>query len=472
MPSIDIDNALSLDAANAIVDGFCAFEGIDRRYYPRLDEKKGEISPRFQWKICLLEKADHYTAFLIQHPDTKDEKKAAVGIYNDSANHPENFERPIETLGFDGVEPRNYFKQTPGSNDCGFCSAFVVIEAMKHVEQQLKDHKDDHRPSLATFVPTTNPFQEETRIIARMQSAFYLNCRYLKLDLEIKALEKEEDYSLDAIAKIKAMKKQRTDYASTLSPKNDYKTLHELFEQTRIQLFEQTGALLSLTDNEFKAFVGKHVSSRRFSFLSILLYQNIILYLLLNHFQNICNVIKNNPDALSCDNVLKQASNVDEKRSFYQKTQYESLATRLLSAPQDKHELKEQKQPLSAAAAPASSVSIFNPLTAVARVAPAGADAKMPEVKRAISKAAFQDAIKDYETTSKWRKLLSCFSNNILYGSTAIRELRKLSSQEEVSLKDIEKACGKRYRFFTSENKNITTSTDDVIEKLRQKFTK
>jgi hypothetical protein len=361
MPIIQSKSTMSAEEASAIVRGYCTFEGIDPNRYPHLDAKSVTPSTQFQWKIFHLEQGPraHNTAFIQRAETTKSDTSIQVGVYNDSSKSDLSDLRPPDTLT-EALSKTHHYEQTEKSNDCGFCSAFFVIHAIQYFERSLV-------PSLTTLPkPTSNPFEEKTRLIARMQSAFYANCEYLRLSHQIKLLP-DSPLTSSADPRIQALREARSDCALTLPVPNqksnggviaddDYQILVDFFYQKRAN--EKT----ALADHAFRDFASFYLSRDSVIYTSEnchidyddwFLYQNLFLYLLLNHFQQTCLLIKESPDALAIPRVLEQARKLDPECKFYEKQYYQNFA-RLLLPEQKMAEVAKAEALKSPAAASAA----------------------------------------------------------------------------------------------------------------------
>lgn len=461
MPAIELTSLTGTEEVSAIVEGYCTYEGIDSIPYSNdhsVTRKSDRSSSRFDWKICFPGR-NHNTAFLQQ-------AKTGAKIYNDSLG--QCYARPEETRGGD-VKETHYFRQASDSNDCGFCAAFFVIHAINHFEKALAKNKDAE-PSLATLpAPATNPFREQTRIITRMQAGFYTGCHYLKILHEIKELHKQPDSAdvKDALRRREIFSKG--ELTLPLSAKKDGPLVHvsvikgeailkEFFKQKKQE--EKT----RLTEDEFMRFALLYIPrssalNKSATYDEWMLYQNIMLYLLLNHFKNTCEMIQNNKESLSLPNVLARALEVDAECKFYSKQDYQTLARQLLPARSAKTEL------------PARRIEVV-----VVEQKRLVAEEKI-QFKETIDHKTFNDILDKYETSSNWVKNLNAIFKNCVSKdrSAAIRNLRKLADHKDIKFSEVTDALKsdskQRYqRFFSGPKEKAATSTDEVIEKLRDAF--
>jgi hypothetical protein len=439
MPTLAPTSTLWPQEASAIVEGYCTYEGIDSTRYDATCKE-----PRFEWKIYAVGRGEHNTAFL-----TQASKEGKVGCYNDSLAA--CYLRPEETKA-EGVNETHYFRQESDSNDCGFCAAYFVIHAINYFE---KASKKDASPSLVTLpAPSAkNPFSPNTRIITRMQSAFYSNCQALRIQHEIKKLKEEPTpHSAEIKEELRVRCIVGPHAAVTVNSKG-WEIFNDFFHQKKREQNTR------LAPEAFMNFVLAYLPRARNGsalYDDWFLYQNLMLYLLLNHFQETCDTIQHRPETLSLSNVLTHAKRVNAESRFYEKQSYQAFAKEMLPNYKPAAEIKVPS-------APAKQAVQLERKTAF---------------KDSIDQKTFQDIICQYETKSKWGKLVSCFfsGDSVTYRSVAIRKLRELKDHKEITREQVAKALAEDskqrcQRFFGGgATEKPTTSTDVVIDKLQDAF--
>lgn len=305
-----LSNLLNTNEVSSMVEGYMLFHSIDSSRYPCVgislndDFGPGASLPpipqkphRFSWSVYPINHAAHNTACIRQVDDLPSSISVVKRTYNDSlSDNPSSY--PKEVREEKPIQRTQYFRQINGV-DCGYCSFSFITHAIDYFENQYVQEKIPSIDSIPK--PKYNPYDDQTpvfngnsgtgRATARLTAAFYANCIAMHLSDE-------------------GMEQNIPSNQSNYKPMETGYILFEKFFDEKSKT-EKNG----LTKTEFLKFISEKIPRvTGVSFSSYepwFSYQNIMLYLLLNNFNKVSVLIRNEPEKLSFHEIARLVSEMN-----------------------------------------------------------------------------------------------------------------------------------------------------------------